>query len=45
MDQLLLPFVVDDNTRYGKTGTNEIWVANGQSRKTSLHCQINHSCL
>ena len=31
---------MDDNTRYGKTGANKVWIANGQSYLENRRCTI-----
>ena len=40
MDQTPLPFVKDDITTYEKTGTNEVWIASGQSGLEKRRCYV-----
>ena len=42
MDQILLPFVMGDNTIFEKSGANEISIASDQSDLEKVHWPINH---
>ena len=40
MDQTLLPFVMDDNRTYEKTGVYKVLIASGQSDLEKLQCTV-----
>ena len=40
MDQTPLPFVMDDNRTYEKTGASEVWIASGQSGLEKRQCTV-----
>ena len=40
MDQMPLPFVMDDNRTHEKTGADEVWIASGQSDLEKFQCNI-----
>ena len=40
MDQTSLPFVLDGDTTYQKTGANEVWIASGQSGLERRQCAV-----